>query len=310
MTYRQRNQIRQRRRQARLRRQHRRGVLLLVVLSMLVLFMMIGTAFLMTSDMYRKGSKAAAKEGRVGNPPRELLDRALYQLLRDTNNQFSVVRYHSLLRDMYGTDGFEATAALAQFATEPNLSQGQFIDIAINLQTDVLKLHRTIDNLPIPHLLPLINGYYNGTLLTFTSGPARGQSFRVLEYDPGFNKDTNTYSGVYRLRIIAVPHANMTVVNPPAQLAGRSFIVNGRPYNGTGVGYDPTATAGTPRLSMLDARFSPLYEVPVALVPNAVTYNGAWNYNRTAPYYGDFSGSGGCDESYDAADFQNMFRFQ
>jgi hypothetical protein len=340
MTYRQQNQILRRRRAARRQQRHRRGVLLLVVLSMLVLFMMVGTAFLMTSDMYRKGSKAAAKEGRVGNPPRELLDRALYQLLRDTNNQFSVVRYHSLLRDMYGTDGFEATVyrpatvnlsssagqatryAGATSAKPLGPTQGQLIDIYIRPEVlagngvaephHVIKLQRDIDNLPQLHMLPLINGYYNGTLLTFTSGPARGQSARVVEYTYGPIGNSNEY--LYRLRIMAVPRSdgqNLEIDpdrNPEIKdLVGHSFIVNGRPYNGTGVGYDPTSTAGTPRLSMLDARFSPPYDVPVALAPNAVTYNGAWNYNRTVPYAGHFSGLGGCDESYDAPDFQNMF---
>ncbi|MCH2119269.1 MAG: hypothetical protein MK161_16395, partial [Pirellulales bacterium] len=322
MTYRQRNQIRQRRRQARLRRRHRRGVLLLVVLSMLVLFMMIGTAFLMTSDMYRKGSKAAAKEGRVGNPPRELLDRALYQLLRDTNNQFSAVRYHSLLRDMYGTDGFEATAAEAQFAmgtSSPNPTQGQFIDIAINLQSGVRKLHRTIDNLPIGHSLPPNKGYYNGALLTFTSGPARNQSFRVIQYE------TNA-GNQYWLRLMAVPHANMTVVNPPGQLAGHSFIVNGRPYNGTGVGYNLTAMAGTARLSAMAAILPSLenssFYAEVALTPNSVSFatlpanvesldedvtSLAMDPENILVDYGHYPGVGDCDESYDAPDFQNMF---
>jgi hypothetical protein len=318
MTYRQRNQILRRRRAAHRQQRHRRGVLLLVVLSMLVLFMMIGTAFLMTSDMYRKGSKAAAKEGRVGNPPRELLDRALYQLLRDTNNQFSVVRYHSLLRDMYGTDGFEATAALARFATGPNLgsnpTQGQFIDILIHLQSDVLKLHRTIDNLPIPHFLPLIDGYYNGTLLTFTSGSARGQSFRVLQYEP------NARNQQYWLRLMAVPHANMTVVNPQGQLAGHSFIVNGRPYNGTGVGYNPTVAAGLPRLSSMAAILPSIdgnssFYAEVALTPNSVSFatlpanveSLLTNPDNELVDYGHYPGPGDCDESYDAPDFQNIF---
>ena len=42
-------------------RAQRRGVLLLVVLSMLVLFMLIGTAFLMSSNQYRDAAKQAAK---------------------------------------------------------------------------------------------------------------------------------------------------------------------------------------------------------------------------------------------------------
>src|SRR3989304_3035477 len=79
----------------------RRGVLLLVVLSLLVLFMLIGTAFLMSSNQYRNSAKAAAKHDRFGTPPTKLLDRALVQVLCDTGNPNSAIRYHSLLRDLY-----------------------------------------------------------------------------------------------------------------------------------------------------------------------------------------------------------------
>ena len=91
----------------------RRGVLLLVVLSLLVLFMLIGTAFLMSSNQYRKGMKEQAKQDATGNYPTKLLDRAVMQILRDTDNTNSAIRYHSLLRDLYGTDGFEASSLLA-----------------------------------------------------------------------------------------------------------------------------------------------------------------------------------------------------
>ena len=91
----------------------RRGVLLLVVLSLLVLFMLIGTAFLMSSNQYRKGMKEQAKQDRIGNYPTKLLDRAVMQILRDTDNPQSAIRYHSLLRDLYGTDGFEGVSLFA-----------------------------------------------------------------------------------------------------------------------------------------------------------------------------------------------------
>src|SRR3954465_11989809 len=84
----------------------RRGVLLLVVLSMLVLFMLIGTAFLMSSSQEQKTAKHMSKNMRVGNFATKELDRGLMQILRDTENPYSAVRYHSLLRDLYGTDGF------------------------------------------------------------------------------------------------------------------------------------------------------------------------------------------------------------
>src|SRR5947209_5086306 len=55
-------------------RSTRRGVLLLVVLSMLVLFMLIGTAFLMTSNQSRVNSKHSATQNRVGNLASRILD--------------------------------------------------------------------------------------------------------------------------------------------------------------------------------------------------------------------------------------------
>ena len=81
---------------------------------MLVLFMLIGTAFLMTSSQSRDQAKTAAKADRLGNHATKLLDRALLQVLRDTDNPYSVVRYHSLLRDLYGTDGFQGVDLPAQ----------------------------------------------------------------------------------------------------------------------------------------------------------------------------------------------------
>ena len=56
-------------------RSSRRGVLLLVVLSMLVLFMLVGTAFMMSSSLGNKASKGNASLNRVGNNGTKLLDR-------------------------------------------------------------------------------------------------------------------------------------------------------------------------------------------------------------------------------------------
>ena len=67
-------------------RASRRGVLLLVVLSMLVLFMLIGTAFLMSSSQSRDSAKANAKKDRLGNHATKLLDGALLKVVRDTEN--------------------------------------------------------------------------------------------------------------------------------------------------------------------------------------------------------------------------------
>ncbi len=118
-------------------------MLLLVVLSLLVLFMLIGTAFLMSSNQYRRGATAAAKLDRLGTPPTKLLDRALMQVLCDTGNPRSVVRYHSLLRDLYGSEGFEAEVyrrgQLARPANPPLVNQvTRFAEAATALPADRL----------------------------------------------------------------------------------------------------------------------------------------------------------------------------
>src|SRR4249919_2925845 len=96
------SRVKRREARARQSRSSRRGVLLLVVLSMLVLFMLIGTAFLMSGNQSRVAMKEAAKQDRLGNAATRLLDRALFQLVRDTENPASVLRFQSLLRDVYG----------------------------------------------------------------------------------------------------------------------------------------------------------------------------------------------------------------
>ena len=84
--------------------EQRRGVLLLVVLSMLVVFLLIGVTFVMVANQQKDAAKAATTMAQTGNAPKNLLDGAMYQLLRDTNNSLSAIRGHSLLRDMYGDD--------------------------------------------------------------------------------------------------------------------------------------------------------------------------------------------------------------
>lgn len=328
-------------------RAQRRGVLLLVVLSMLVLFMLIGTAFLMTSDQSRTQAKASAKRDQYGNVATRLLDRAMLQLVRDTDNPASAIRYHSLLRDLYGTDGFsgvacgfttgdpvdllsklqtpryaEATAAPLPPSPGPlGPTSGQFIDIyfkklgfgittAGQSEDDpqtaanesqitipdlrhVLKLDRDPYGKQQMQVLPTIKGYYNGCLLTITSGPAAGKTTRILDYQLMqniTNSGGKTVAQLYRIRVMAFSRADgqpLTVsstrspeieelagipgVTPPA-----TFMVNGRAYSGTGVGYNPLATTGQPRLSALQ-----LFPVgggnyigaELALLPNASTFN-------------------------------------
>jgi len=93
----------------------RRGVLLLVVLSMLTLFLMLGTAYLVVSTRSRETARAFARlamqsEG-IRVQPTRLLDAAFLTLVRGGGNTFTVAHpqpplvsgtFESLLADKYG----------------------------------------------------------------------------------------------------------------------------------------------------------------------------------------------------------------
>ena len=385
-------------------RSSRRGVLLLVVLSMLVLFMLIGTAFLMSSGQSKKASVAAAKNNRVGNNGTRLLDRALLQVLRDTDNQNSVVRYHSLLRDLYGTNGFQFVATkytagppqdpvdpltlgqMSRFAEATPAAplgptQGQFVDIyfkqlAVDVVTtpadpklendpetaenenaltapnirNVLKLDRDVAGQLQLQQLPLTRGYYNGCLITATSGAAVGQTARILDYEylGELAASGKLLARKFRIRAMAFQRADGQPLQVNASrspelsdLAGATFIVNGRAFGGTGVGYNPLAASGQPRLNALelfatDTAKTEFVGAELALLPNSVYFNPLGNLVGAAapgvnplgatpmpkaslailndptlvtPFYNypTFVGPGDANEPYDAADFQNMF---
>ncbi len=420
------------------RRSSRRGVLMLVVLSMLVLFMLIGTAFLMSSSQEHKTATAAAKDKRLGNNATKLLDRALLGAVRDTENPYSVIRYHSLLRDIYGTNGFQGaiycpdkgkvnpdkingrvTSYPGASATTPpgprGLTNGQFIDIYVRalawdsaatpptslddpqtttnensgpqqlIQPDrrhILKLDRDPLGAGQLYAMPLTKGYFNGQLMTITSGPAAGQTTRILDYeveqelssdgitslnftDPSRSTGSSpVFTRIFRFRVMAFQRADggplqistdttrsqeiVDLAGVPNLIPPATFMVNGRAFSGTGVGYDPYAQIGTPRLSALEVvqmgTKKPV-PMPVALLPNSVyaflsdpnpdpaaaDIRGIFDYNAVTGVatplnpklttglsqtdatarvqkwlYPSFVGLGGANESYDAADFQNM----
>ncbi len=194
--------------------------------------MLIGTAFLMTSNQARVNAKNEAKGNRLNKDATKNLYSALLQVVRDTENPHSVLRGHSLLADLYGTDGFQGaiytpdpkftTLDLTQLeqqatrfagVTASKLSPAVGTDkrtvhrylrqrkaicnklrertknrlcqplrsnggsdlplIHLDLRT-VLKLDRNVAGQPQPYPLPLTKGYFNGCLLTITSGSGGG----------------------------------------------------------------------------------------------------------------------------------------
>ena len=359
----------------------------MVVLGMLALFLLLGTAFIVSSNFYQQTAKDAAKENRTENNPTDLLERAMLQVVRDTNNPFSALRGHSLLRDMYGGDGFIGQVLvpnesrpdlMAQYAgaSSPNnlagplgATGGQLIDIfvfdrlaptngngvptVIPDNSYVIDLERDPSGQPVDLTLSTATDYYAGCVLTMLSGPATGQSARIIDSRVVTTlDDTTTINGtdttvlrpVTRLRVMVFSQKDGTPLNVDGgdrtieltELAGHAFMVNGRAFNGTGVGYNRLARSGSARLSTVELTNIPggFIGTEIALTPNSQFVNTqraahhlrnpnidpfkvgvAASDLQTAftlldinnPLYGTPIGPGGADESYDIADYQNMF---
>ncbi len=184
----------------------RRGILLLVVLSLLVLFVLVGVTFMVTASQYRRAAASAARIGRSGDTPKTLMDITIRQIVRDTHDSRSGLFGQSLLRDHYGDDGAKHTIspAIPVTSSTNQFTRFQFVT--------------NVNDRP--------TGYYNGAVLTYTSGPAAGESTRVIRYINNFNPTTNT--GVGTLVVVNTDHA-------PTNFD--EFVLNGIPFNGTGAGY-------------------------------------------------------------------------
>ena len=320
----------------------RRGILLLVVLSMLTLFLLIGTAFIVSANHFRRSMKIQAGVTQTSNSSIDqglLLDEVINQLVRDTNNQNSSLRFHSLLRDMYGNDGILAEVTGSNWAgASQALTGGQMLQFQLYLNAGTPSDPRNPKDLSsIPVTLSSLDNAYNGLVLTFLNGPARGQSTRIVGY----------VGTTALFRVMTAPEADGSTLTP-GDLNGSRIAINGRPFNGTGVGYDVGAVAGNARLTTTEGVFGTAR--PLSLLPNSsfqslLLDTGSYSDQEISDlrasisddyYFSSFTtarltalgingnskaenleairlknligtpGQGGSDESYDAVDFQNM----
>ena len=84
----------------------RRGQLLLVILAMLTMFTLIAVTLVVITSQARRSATAMAKIDQAAEPPRQLLNEGMRQVVRGSNNPGSVIGPHSLLETMYGNKSF------------------------------------------------------------------------------------------------------------------------------------------------------------------------------------------------------------
>jgi hypothetical protein len=315
-----------------MRRNHpktRRGVVLIVVLGLLALFGLVMVTFLMTTEQQQMGSESRSVIERFDDAPRTHLRGAIEQLLVGTRRPTSVAQVHSLLEDVYGPPSVPSTnpnarvSGLRELALDAVTNRGSVIQIDINWP-----------NVNDGYLegFALAPGYYDGQILTFTSGKCAGKSTRILKYTriPQFPAALTTTGS----RMVLAPFDGMydVVVND-------RFMVNGRPFNGLGVGLDPKTYATNGLLDWtndparvpldefgqrywepadnMSPQFVPplLRDLPIALLPNPTTQAYQNYLAASETYFTDLlpdhnlpsaPPAYSANEDYDAADFQNM----
>ncbi len=266
----------------------RRGVLLLVVLSLLVLFALIGVTFVLVTSQNRRIARADNRSQQsLATDPQSDLDNIFFQLVADTTNGASSLRTQSLLNDIYGTDGALGSYVNTNvnYVPSTSLAQTQFLDIQIPAITNVA-------GSPIPTSTQIQTaGYFNGCVLTMVTGPAANLSTRIVGW--GYTSPP----GQYTMRILAFDgFDNSTLQSTTGTF---KFLINGHPFNGTGGGFN-VATGKTDSTQSFSPSLGAPVQIPYAFLPNP-------RFFQPTGLYSIFGGFGGADEDYDAADPQNMF---
>jgi hypothetical protein len=213
------------------RRASRRGALLLLVLTALTMFMMIGTLMLIIATRSRTAARAfsdaAASVSTESLQSRALLDEALMVLLRGAKGPLPVQLPESILEDRYGTDVLSGTAiagGTARAVVRP-LSIGPLAGQAPVLEVTLQNVRDTLGNRPL-NACDL-----NGRILTFKPDPNDGDvaSYRILR--------TVSQSGNFTAYIANLPNSRSPVLpRKPCEV-----LINGREYvvSGTSTAIEP-----------------------------------------------------------------------
>ena len=257
---------------------------------MIVLFLLMGTAFVVVSNDFLRASKKRARIDVHTVESTAYVERAFYDLLRgpSLHDMTSPLRGHSLLADMYGY-GFTANIATA----EVNDSQ-HFITLTLDFagsgQTILDEASFQPD--PVPCLA--------GLVLSVVSGPANGLTTRIVDHQVAVIRQPGT-----RIPLSCCRNGSTIPLMLPMQHSslGKKSLLTGDLF-----------PAPVPEISIEDVALNQPALSIAALRPDLrgiplEDINGA----NGSGYFSTGSGSNfvanhaGPNESYDTFDFQNLF---
>lgn len=285
----------------------RRGVTLLMVISIVVLFLLMGTAFMVLATQFRRSATMLSHVRERRDDARTLVSRAFRDLLREPNldNSASPLRGHSLLGDIYGY-GF--TNLLPLPSTALNKTGPGVYELTLQAPTHKLKsdLDPTITTNPDDEYHA-----YTGRRLSLTSVYLGGSQIGPFHTVTGFIQNY-----VYVPAVAPNPARYVfTVQFDPDDTRAVDSIgfdsfnihINGRPFNGSGAGrYSQNVTNGVTNYLLPALNSEALRPNRSVLGENRTQL---WqNYLSTStPSSPLLPNSNSTNEDYDAVDYQNMF---
>jgi hypothetical protein len=323
--------------------QNRSGVILLVVMVLLALMTLLGLTLVLVTAQGRLSALAAARKGVQADHDNQELASVVTQVLAGSTDTNSSIGAHSLLEDLYGLPQFfgrimPATAGATVLPIGETAAGATFL--AGNASGSLLLLTVTAaeasgaaglgPQTATQFVLPQNSGAFCGQVATMLTGPAAGESARVVGYYFVPGSQLNTPPGAALLQVSSFGG----VVPQP----GDEFMINGRPFSGTGFGLDLTefqsgtpgvwattplfATGNVPLLTAFEnsanvvgppanvaASSLPVasWGMPYAYLPNHARISlTPWSPTTLTGAYWDPAGPGGANEPYDAPDFQNL----
>ncbi len=303
-----------------LAKQKRRGVTLIFVISLIVLFILLGTTFAIVSSNHLSSSRKNALREVYGDPPARSLEKVLHDLIRDTNNVNSPFRLHSLGTDKYGFGGFRAsvgTVNTIEKSTNPGVASSAFLQINLTPATTQnfnfpLAIDTANDQIVavrggLDGSAAIVSRYaasYNGQELTFLSGDAKGITCTIVGYSVIQDEPLDPATTEIAFFIaIGKDESTVPFFSAPnvanANLVGQDFLINGKAFNGRGAGWVAPAAAAAPGYAVTELGAE-------AFVPNRVG-DLTTDYWLTGIENGADGRIAGLNEAYDAIDYNNLF---
>ncbi len=220
----------------------RRGVLLIVVLSLLVLFALIGLTFVVVAGHYSNAARISVLTEQTSEQGPEIVDQSIYVLLRGTNDKNSQLYddpsssvCNSLLEDLYSDNYFVAPIT--------NVTDG----------LDLLYFE-----LQMPAGAKSYLNAYAGCVATVVDGPAAQRSARIA-----FSQDLGTGQTAFYAERFDSKETGESV----APLVNNQVLVSGKPFSAS-TSTDANESYDAPDALNPHLAFIPLDAPTTAIIPS------------------------------------------